>query len=75
MCINHDTGMTMTYFTARSTKIAHAFEWRKLLKCHLKDKTCSLLANRLNFYDLKKDIDSRSYSDPALRLYTCIVRF
>ena len=39
--INHDTGMTLSYFTARSTKIAHAFEWTKLLKCHLKDKTCS----------------------------------
>ena len=24
--INHDPGMTLTYFTARSTKVAHAFE-------------------------------------------------
>ena len=38
---NHDTGMTLTFFTARSTKAAHAFEWGKLLKCHLKGKTCS----------------------------------
>ena len=29
--INHDTGMTLTYFTARSTQVAHAFEWGKLL--------------------------------------------
>ena len=34
--INHDPVMTLTYFTARSTKVANAFEWGKLLKCHLK---------------------------------------
>ena len=74
ICINHDPGMTVTYFTARSTKVAHAFEWGKLLKCHFEGKTCSKLANGLNFYDLK-DIDSRVYSDPALGLYTCILPF
>ena len=35
--INHDPGMTLTYFTA----------------CHLKGKTCSKLANGLDFCDLK----------------------
>ena len=34
--INHDPVMTLTYFTARSTYVANAFEWGKLLKCHLK---------------------------------------
>ena len=29
VCINHDPGMTFTYFTARSTWVAHAFEWEK----------------------------------------------
>ena len=29
--INHDPGMTLTYFTARPTWVAHAFEWGKLL--------------------------------------------
>ena len=24
--INHDPGMTLTYFTARSAKVSHAFE-------------------------------------------------
>ena len=33
--INHDPGMTLTFFTARSTKAAHAFEWEKIGKCHL----------------------------------------
>ena len=52
--INHDPRMTLTYFTARSTSAAHAFEWGKLLKCHLKGKTCSILANGLNSHDLKR---------------------
>ena len=54
ICINHDPGMTLIYFTARSTLVAYAFEWGKLLKRHLKGKTCSKLANRLNFHDLKR---------------------
>ena len=29
VCINHDPGMTLTCFTARSTQVAHAFEWEK----------------------------------------------
>ena len=38
--MNHDPGMTLTYFTT----------------CCLKGKTCSKLANGLNFYDLKKTL-------------------
>ena len=34
--INHDPVMTLTYFTVRSTWVANAFEWGKILKCHLK---------------------------------------
>ena len=30
--INHDPGMTLTYFTAWSSKVAHAFEWEKIGK-------------------------------------------
>ena len=37
-------------------EVAHAFEWGKMLKCHLKGKTCSKLANGLRFYDLKKKL-------------------
>ena len=33
--INHDPGMTLAYFTARSTYVAHAFEWGKIEKCHV----------------------------------------
>ena len=35
VCINHDPRMTLTFFTARSTEGAHAFEWEKIRKCHL----------------------------------------
>ena len=37
--------MTLTQFMARSTWVAHAFEWGKLLKCHLKGKASRQLAN------------------------------
>ena len=40
--------MTLTKFMARSTCVAHAFEWEKLLKCHLKGKTSKKLANEQN---------------------------
>ena len=43
--INYDLWMTLTYFTARSTKVTHAFEWGKLLKSHLKGKSCRKWAN------------------------------
>ena len=31
VCINHDPVMTLTYFTARSTLVAYAFEWENCL--------------------------------------------
>ena len=46
--INHDPVMTLTKFMARSTWVAHAFEWEKLLKCHLKVKASKKLANGQN---------------------------
>ena len=30
VCINHDPEMTLTYFTARPTWVANAFDWGKL---------------------------------------------
>ena len=35
VCINHDPGTILAYFKARSTCVAHAFEWEKIGKCHL----------------------------------------
>ena len=46
--INHDPVITLTKFMARSTWVAHAFEWKKLLKCHLKGKASKKLANGQN---------------------------
>ena len=40
--------MTLTKFMARSTWVAHAFKWGKLLKCHLKGKASKKLANGQN---------------------------
>ena len=37
--------MTLTYFMARSTWFPYAYEWVRLLKCHLLGKTCRTLAN------------------------------
>ena len=40
---------------ARSTWVAHAFEWEKLLKCHLKGKASKKLANGQNIdYSAKR---------------------
>ena len=53
--INHDHVMTLTKFMARSTWVAYAFEWGKLLKCHLKGKAGRKLANGQNIdYSEKK---------------------
>ena len=46
--INHDPVMTLTKFMARSQWVAYAFEWGKLLKCHLKGKVSRKLANGQN---------------------------
>ena len=46
--INHDPVITLTKFMARSTWVAHAFEWEKVLKCHLKGKASKKLANGQN---------------------------
>ena len=46
--INHDPVMILTKFMARSTWVAYAFEWGKLLKCHSKGKASRKLANGQN---------------------------
>ena len=46
--INHDPVMTLTHFMARSTWVAYAFEFGKLLRCHLKEKNSRKLTNGQN---------------------------
>ena len=49
--------MTLTQFMARSTWIAYAFEWGKLLKCHLKGKTSRKMVNGQNInYSEKRQV-------------------
>ena len=64
---------------ARSTCIAHAFEWRKLLKCHLKGKPGRKSANGQNidyYFEKKKKKENgpRASSAPALGLNTIIIK-
>ena len=54
MFINHNLWMTLTYFTARLTQVAHAFKWGKLLKCHLKGKNMQEMANELKIFGSEK---------------------
>ena len=72
VCITHDHGMTLTYFTARSTKIPHAFEWEKLLKCDLKGKTCRKWANGQKIFVYENILGPRGLSVPTSGLYVCI---
>ena len=73
--INHDPVVALTKFMARSTWVAHAFEWEKLLKCHLKGKASKKLANGQNIdYSEKKKNGPRASSAPALGLNTIIFK-
>ena len=73
--INHDPVITLTKFMARSTWVAHAFEWEKVLKCHLKGKASKKLANGQNIdYSEKKENGPRASSAPALGLNTIIFK-
>ena len=46
VCINDDTGLTLTYLTTRSNLVSYAFEFGKLLQNQLIGKTiCSKLPN------------------------------
>ena len=70
--INHDPVMTLTKFMARSTWVPYAFEFGKLLKCHLKGKASRKLANGQN--KKKKENGPRAASAPALELNTIIFK-
>ena len=65
--------MTLTYFIARPTWVAHAFEWGKLVKCNYMGglETCWEYANGQKNYVYGKNV-LRGLSDPAPGLYTCI---
>ena len=69
--------MTLTKFMARSTWVAYAFEWGKLLKCHLKGKASRKLANgqiTCILINLKKENGPRASSAPALGLNTILFK-
>ena len=68
--INHDHGMTLTFFTARSTLAAHAFEWGKIGKCHLMAKNLLEMSKWTEYLCLRKYFGPRELFVPALGLYT-----
>ena len=74
--INHDPVITLIKFMARSTWVAHAFEWEKVLKCHLKGKASKKLANgqNIDYSEKKKENGPRASSAPALGLNTIIFK-
>ena len=74
VCINHNPVIILTQFMARSTWVAHAFEWEKLLKCHLKEKKHE--GNKQMdkiLIILKKENGPRSSSAPALGLNIILI--
>ena len=66
--------MTLTQLLARSTWVDRAFEWEKLLKCHLKGKASRKVANGQNIDYSEKKNGPRASSAPALRLNTIIFK-
>ena len=69
--------MTLTKFMARSTWVAYAFEWGKLLKCHLKGKARKLASGQIILIILiilKKENGPRASSAPALGLNTVLFK-
>ena len=64
MYIKHDPVVTLTYFKARL----------KLLKCHLKGKTCRKLANGRDINYSEKKKCPRASSAPILGLVSKILK-
>ena len=68
--INHDPGMTFLW--QGQHRLSHAYEWGKVLKCHLKGKTCRKWANELEIEDSEQNLDPRVVFSPTPWQYTCI---
>ena len=49
MYINNELRMTLTYFTARSTLVANAFEWGKTFKMSFKVKVLQEMGSRAKY--------------------------
>ena len=62
--INHDPVMTLTQFMARSTRVAYAFEWGKLLKMSFEGETEQEIGKW-------KNIDYSEKKKMALGLHPC----
>ena len=74
-CSNDDTGLTLTYFSARSTLVPYAFVLEKgktidfsetVVVYDVKVGVCCLLNEYMNLYDYQR---SRSFTDLGPRLF------
>ena len=72
--VNHDPVMTLIKFMARSVWVAYAFEWGKLLKCHLKGKASRKLANGQNIDYFEKRKWQNGFICPFMGLNTIIFK-
>ena len=70
--INHDPGMTLTYFTARSTSVSHALEWEQIGKCHVMAENLLEMSKWTENLCFRKFFRPRGLFAPAQGLYTCI---
>ena len=76
--INYDPVMTLIKFMDRSTWVAHAFEWKKLLKCRFKGKASKTLANGQNIDYSEKGKRPKCFICPCTgvkyhKIQTCIL--
>ena len=71
--INHDPGMTMPYFTTRSTEDAYAFEFGKIVKMSFEGKKLYGNGQLDRRFMILKKMDARGMSFPIPGQYTCIL--
>ena len=71
-CINHDPGMTLTYFMARSISSLMHLNGKKIAKMELNGGNLLGVCKWTENLCLWKKFDPRRLSAPALGLYTCI---
>ena len=74
-CPNNDPGMTMTYFTARSTLVSYAFVWEKgktmgfsetIVVYDIKIGRCSQLNEYMKLYEYQR---SRSFKSLICNIF------
>ena len=66
--VNHDLGMTLTYFTAGSTLVIHEFQLGKLSKCDSKGIARRKWTNGLKIYNSERKKKKKKIWTPGAGL-------